>query len=415
MTRALIGTVACLIAVIASASWAGEGPVFSDTGPDAAAYGAAEGYPIGPRVSPPVPQAFMVGHYSHFSEKYPYRTAARASTPSPWRRAEQELSFTYSFRGVSHDLTDYLSRHPVTGLLIARGDTILFEHYQYARTDHDRFLSQSMAKTIVGMLVGIAVQDGAIRSIDQPAEDYVPALAGTEYGKTPIRALLHMASGVAFNEVYDAPGDNGRLNSMLYTRNNPGTAQAIAMFNTRAAAPDTRFNYASIETDVLGLVVSQAVKMPLTAFLEARLWRPMGAEADATWTIDTAGQETAFCCINAVLRDWARVGMMLANDGAWNGDQIVPLRWVLDATTPEAAFLRPGIMRPGYGYGYQTWILSGPRREFALLGIHGQTIFIDPDTKLVLVQTAVRMKASADPAALELRALWQALVASFAG
>jgi CubicO group peptidase (beta-lactamase class C family) len=403
----------CWLALIAAPAWAG-GPVFSDTGPDSAAYGAAAGYPVGTRVAP-VPQTFMVGHYSHFGEKYPSRVAAKARTPSVWQRVPEELSLNYTYKGARHDLPDYLSRHPATGLLIARHDTILFEHYQYGRTDRDPFLSQSMAKTIVAMLLGIAVQEGAIRSIDQPAADYVPALAGTEYGKTPIRALLHMASGVAFKEVYDAPGDNQRLNNMLFTRNNPGPAQAVAMFNTREAPVDTRFHYAGAESEILGLVVTQAVKMPLTEYLERKIWGPMGAEADASWTIDTSGQETAFCCVNAVLRDWARVGMMLANDGAFNGHQIVPRQWVLDATTVQATYQRPGTATPYFGYGYQVWLFPGPRRQFALLGIHGQSIFVDPELKLVLVHTAVRLKASQDPAAFELRALWQGLVESFGG
>ena len=272
-----------------------------------------------------------------------------------------------------------------------------------------------MAKTIVGMLLGIAVHEGAIHSVDQTAADYVSTLAGTEFGKTPIRALLHMASGIAFKEVYDAPGDNQRLSQMLFTRANPGPARAVAMFNTREEPPDTRFHYAGIDTEVLGLVLTQAVKMPLTEYLRTRIWQPMGAEANAAWTIDTAGQETAFCCLNAVLRDWARVGMMLANDGAWNGRQIVPRQWVLDATTPQEPFQRPGTATPFFGYGYQTWLLPGPRRQFALLGIHGQAIFVDPAAKLVLVHTAVRLKASRDPEAVELRALWHALVARYGG
>jgi CubicO group peptidase (beta-lactamase class C family) len=398
-----------------SPAWADGGPVFSDSGPDAAAYGAAVGYPVGPRVAPPVPQTYLVGHYSHFGEKYAHHVAAAANAPSAWSRAGQELSLTYTYKGVGHDLPDYLSRHPATGLLIARGDTILYEHYQYGRTDRDRMLSQSMAKTIVAMLVGIAVREGAIRSIDQPAQDYVPALAGTEYGETPIRALLHMASGVAFKEVYDAPGDNERLNRLLFGPDNPGPAQAVATFNAREAAGDTRFHYASIETEVLGLVVAQAVKMSLTDYLQTRIWEPMGAEASAPWTVDTTGQEVAYCCLNAVLRDWARVGMMLANDGAWNGAQIVPRQWVLDATTPQQPYQRPGSAAPFYGYGYQVWLFPGPRRQFALLGIHGQSIFVDPDAKLVLVHTAVRLKASGDPAAIELRALWAALVATYGG
>jgi len=388
--------------------------MFSDTGPDAADYGAAAGYPVGPRVAP-IPQSNMVGSYSHFAEKYPSRLVAHADQPSVWTRAEQEFSLTYAYAGADHDLTDYLSRHPATGLLIARADTILFEHYQYGRTDRDLLTSQSMAKTVVALLVGIAVREGAIRSIDQPAADYVPALAGSEIGSTPIRALLHMASGIAFTELYDQPSDNQRLGQMLFTQANPGPARAVAQFNTRERPPDTLFHYAGINTEVLGLVVTGAVKMPLADYLRTRIWQPMGAEADAAWTIDTTGQEVAYCCLNMVLRDWARLGMMLANDGAWNGRQIVPRQWVLDATTAQAPFLRPGTMTRFYGYGYQVWLLPGPRRQFAMLGIHGQTIFVDPEAKLVLVHTAVRLKASNDPAAVELLALWRALVARFGG
>jgi CubicO group peptidase (beta-lactamase class C family) len=141
----------------------------------------------------------------------------------------------------------------------------------------------------------------------------------------------------------------------------------------------------------------------------------MGAEADAAWTIDTTGQETAYCCLNVVLRDWARLGLMLANDGAWNGRQIVPRQWVIDATTAREAFQKPGTATKFYGYGYQTWLLPGPRRQFAFLGIHGQAIFVDPPSKLVLVHTAVRLKANQDPAAGELLAVWRSLVAKLGG
>ena len=334
------------------------GPVFSDTGPDAAAYGSAAGYPIGPRLAAPLPQQIMVGTYTHWSDKYWHHLVARADTPSPLQRASEELTLSYTYQGWQHDLPDYLSRNPTTGLLIARDDTVLYEHYQYARTDRDKFLSQSMAKTIVAMLVGIAVADGAIRSIDQPAADYATDLAGTEYGRTPIRALLHMASGVAFREIYDTPGtDNARLGQMLFSPSGPGPARAVASFNTREVPPDTRFHYAGSETEVLGLVVAAATKQTLAHYLRTRIWQPVGAEADATWTIDHAGQEVAYCCISAVLRDWARIGLLLAHDGAWNGRQIVPRQWVLDMTTAQAPFQQPGIATKLYGYGYQIWML----------------------------------------------------------
>ena len=402
------------LAAFSPSAWAASGPSFSDTGPDAAAYGAAENYPPGPRAAP-LPQANMVGTFSHFAEKYPHRAAARAATPSVLRRAAETLTLNYDFGGKTHDLADYLARHPATGLLIARGDTILFEHYQYARTDKDRFMSQSMAKTVTALLAGIAVAEGAIRSLDDPAASYVPALAGTEYGATPIRALLRMASGVAYREVYDGTGDNARLGRLLFGRDNPGPARAVALFNTRSAPPDTRFAYAGIETEVLGLVLTAAARMPLAEYLRTRLWEPMGAEADAAWTIDTTGQEIAYCCVSATLRDWTRLGLVMAHDGAWNGRQIVPGAWVREMTAVGAPFLAPGAATRFFGYGYQTWLFPGPRRQFALLGIHGQSVFVDPAAKLVLAHTAVRVKPSNDPAAAELRALWAALVARFGG
>jgi CubicO group peptidase (beta-lactamase class C family) len=388
------------------------GPVFSDSGPDAAGYGFAQNYPMA-RGGALLPQVYMVGDYSHYDALWPSHPVVKSTEPSPLRRADQEITLSYSYQAASHTLDDYLQRNPATGLLIARDDTILFEHYQYGRTDRDRLLSQSMAKTVTSMLLGIAVAEGAIRSIDQPASDYVPELAGSEYGATPIRALLHMASGVAFSEVYDGADDNAKLGRMRFGSSNPGAAKALAMFNTREAAPGTRFHYASSETQVLGLVLAAAVHMPLAAYLQSRIWQPMGAEADASWVVDSRGTEVASCCLNAVLRDWARFALLLAHDGAWHGRQIIPRQWVLDATSVEAPYSAPGTATRTLGYGYQVWLRPGGRRQFALLGVHGQVILVDPPAHLVLVHTAVRLKASQDSAAAELYALWQALVTRY--
>ena len=189
VSKALAGSAAIALLVACSAAWGAAEPVFSDTGPDAAAYGANEKFPIGKRSALP-PKSELVGRFSHFDEIYPSHRVAKGEGASPLRRASKELEQPYAFQGRTYSLRDYLERDPATGLLIARGDEILFEHYRYARTDRHRLLSQSMAKTITGLLVGIAVSEGAIRSIDQPAADYVPSLTGTEYGRTPIRALL---------------------------------------------------------------------------------------------------------------------------------------------------------------------------------------------------------------------------------
>lgn len=389
------------------------GPVFSDSGPNAEAYGAARGFPT-QHGGALLPQVFMVGDYSHYDTLWPSHLVAKASVPSQLRRASDEITLRYRFQGSKYSLDDYLDRNPTTGLLIARGDTILFEHYRYARTDRDRFLSQSMAKTITSMLVGIAVSEGAIHSIDDPAADYVPELTGTEYGKTPIRALLHMSSGVAFREVYDGADDSAGLGTMLFT-GNVAPAAALAIFNHRDAPPGTRFHYAGAETEVLGLIVSHAVHMSLADYLQRRIWQPMGAEADARWVVDASGQEVAYCCFNATLRDWARFALMLAQDGAWNNQQIVPRQWLLDATSVQAPPFAPYAATSYYGYGYQVWLLPGARRQFVLLGIHGQAIYVDPVSRLVMVHTAVRLKAAGDPGTKEAAALWLALVAAYGG
>ena len=171
---------------------AATGPVFSDTGPDAAGYGSGQGYPT-QRGGALLPQRFMVGDYSHYDTLWPSHSVAKAPVPSELRRSADEITLSYQYQGVNYTLDDYLDRNPTTGLLIARDDTILFEHYRYARTDHDRFLSQSMAKTVTAMLLGIAVSEGAIHSIDEPAADYVPELAGTRIRQhDDPRAIAHV-------------------------------------------------------------------------------------------------------------------------------------------------------------------------------------------------------------------------------
>jgi CubicO group peptidase (beta-lactamase class C family) len=385
-------------------------PVFSDSGFDAAEYGAGEGYPVG-KTTVLAEKRVLVGTYSHFEDIVHTRAVARAASPSPFRRADAEAAISYDFRNARFTIADYLRHSPATGLLIAKDDVILFEHYQYARTDHDRFLSQSMAKTITAMLIGIAVSEGAIKSVDDVVSTYVAALAGTEYGKTPIRALLHMSSGVAFSERYDGQDDIARLGRDLFGRPGKPAAASVGQFNTRESAPGTKWHYASIETEILGLVLRAATGTPITDYLSEKIWQPIGAEADATWAIDGSGQEVTFCCFNAVLRDYARLGRLLAHDGAWEGRQIIPRQWLIDATTvrPSDSYLAPGVATSYYGYGYQVWLLPGAERRFALLGIRGQMIFVDPTSKLVMVHTAVREKPAGDAGNAETVALWSAV------
>jgi CubicO group peptidase (beta-lactamase class C family) len=386
------------------------GPIFSGTGPDASAYGAAEGFRLGTRATASQ-VANLVGSYSHFDELFPSRLVARTTTPWLFKR-EPEPAISYSFKSDRFSIENYLGRNPTTGLLIAKDDTILYEHYQYARTDRDRFLSQSMAKTITAMLIGIAISEDKIKSIDDPVLAYVPGLVNTEYGKTPIRDLLHMSSGVAFTENYNGQDDVARLGRDLFGAPGKDPIASVTQFNTRIAPPGTKWHYASVETEILGLVLRAAIGKPVANYLRDKVWQAIGAEADASWAIDSTGQEVTFCCFNAVLRDYARLGRLLAHDGAWEGRQLIPRRWLIEATTvqPANSYLAPGVATPYFGYGYQSWIFPGEQRRFALMGIRGQMIFVDPSSKLVMVHTAVRQQPSDRASNAETVALWLAVV-----
>jgi CubicO group peptidase (beta-lactamase class C family) len=397
--RAALAGLAASVVGGATPGMAGDaetGPVFSPTGPEAERYGAAEGFPIAVPLSVnqpgDPPDKYKIGAYSHYDEIHPTRRIARAAAPWTFKRAP--LDFRYSYRGSPASLSDYLSRNPVTGLLVAKDDTILFEHYQYGRTDRDRLNAGSMTKSITGMLMGIAISEGAIKSVDDTPETYVPDFKGSEYGRTPIRDLLHMSSGVAFGENAD---DNRDLNRLWIDMviggllSKKGTVGSIVQFNTRIAPPGTRYFYASIEPDVLGVVLHHALGKSLSDYFQEKVWEPIGAEADARWLIDAEGNELAHGFFNAVLRDYARLGRLLAHDGAWNGRQIIPKEWMIEATTLRASdgYLAPGHATARFGYGYLLWLLPGARRQFALLGFPGQRICVDPVSKLVLVQTGV--------------------------
>jgi CubicO group peptidase (beta-lactamase class C family) len=299
--------------------------------------------------------------------------------------------------------------------MIVKDGRVLAEHYQYDRTAQHRFISHSMAKSLVSVAVGIALAEKKIRSLDDKAAAYVSELAGSAYGETTIRNLLRMASGVKFSEVYDGKDDLSRFSTK---RAQAGTIPALLMFNEREVSVGTRFKYSSAETVALVAVLKSATGESISKYLAERLWQPMGAEADATWTIARSdGIENGSGRFNAVLRDYARLGALLAADGAVNGKQIVPKDYLLEATDwhrhPPA--FRPNKATAYFGYGYQFWTYPGTKRRFALLGVYGQSIFVDPELKLVLVITAVTKNASVakDSLARERDALWRGLVGRF--
>ena len=370
--------------------------------PDEEALGKAEGYPICPP-SVRMETRCLVGLVSRYDEVFPARKVAKGAAARPLKRAAAEPAIRYTYQSQSSGLEDYLSRNRTTALLILKGDTILAERYQYDRKPEQRMTSYSMAKTIVGMLVGVALSEGKIQSLDDRAEKHVAELKGTPYGETPIRHLLTMSSGVRFTEIYSGSDDVATLSRLSLLGESAGGAATVMPFRTRDRAPGERFHYSSAETQVLGLVLRAATRKPVAEYLSEKIWQPMGAEADASWIIDKGGYEVAYIGVNATVRDYARLGMLLANDGSLDGRPIIPVGWVREATTPPAEPFEPGRTRSFFGYGYQTWILPGNERQFVLRGLRGQAVFVDPKSKLVMVHTAAR---DVGDAGMEMIPLW---------
>ncbi len=380
-------------------------------GPNLAVLKSGEAFARADRLTWWLP-GYSVDGFSRLDGIYPASTARAAATASSWRWAVREPDFRYTspafLGGGRWDIDGYLDRNPVTGLLIARDDTILLERYQYGRGYAMRLTSFSMAKTIVALLVGLAHEDGLIRSLDDPAETYATSLAGLEYGRTPVRALLTMSSGVKFREVYDGDDDVARLVRATLGGFSPGGADALRQFNERIAPPGIRWYYASSETYVLAMVCRAVFGRSLSAVLQERVWQPMGAEADATWLTDRSGLELGYMGFNAVLRDYARLGRLLAAGGDAGGRQLVPRSWV--SAMSAAAFSAEQTGRY-FGYGYQTWILPDREPSYCLLGVRGQAVLVDPALKLVMANTAVRSDPR-DRGNADTFALWEAVRSS---
>jgi CubicO group peptidase (beta-lactamase class C family) len=386
--------------------------------PDEAALGRDAGYPVAPRLSRIHEPGFIVGSFSALDSLAPHCMLAPADRPLALRVAASPPAFQYRLDGRTLTLDDYLQRQRVTGLLVLKDGEIVAERYNYARRPDMRMLSNSMAKTLVALAIGQALDDGAIHSLDDTAARYVPELEGTLYGQTRLVNLLRMASGARYVEDYSDGDDRAAFNAMARRQ---GVVAAARSVTERAEPQGERFNYAGAQTEVLALVLRAATGRSLCEFVDQRLWQPLGAESAASYLLNPADHlEQAQGGFNATLRDYARLGWMLASDGRVGERQVVPRDWLLamtDATRQPPQF-RPGAMDSHgsryFGYGYQVWLLPGAHRRFVLLGVYGQAIYVDPQLKLVMVHLAVGAEARGDASgahlARERDALWRGVV-----
>lgn len=279
------------------------------------------------------------------------------------------------------DVDAFMKAQNVAGLLVLQNGKIRLERYALGYSREGRWTSFSVAKSVTSTLVGAAIKDGYIKSLDEPVTKYIPDLAGGGYDGVTIRQILTMTSGVRWNEDYTDP--NSDVARMFAEAVPPGQDPTIAYMRKlpRADPPGSKFVYKTGETNLIGVLVRRATKKKLSDYLSEKIWRHYGMERDAFWMTDQSGAEVSGCCLSVSLRDYARIGQMSLE----GGKGIVPNGWFADATRSHAT-------HPGGGYGYQWWTIPGG--YYAAQGIFGQVILVDPATKLVMVTSAAWPKAS---------------------
>lgn len=290
------------------------------------------------------------------------------------------------------DVDAYMQRQRSAALMVVHHGQVRLERYGLDFDSQGRWTSFSVAKSFTSTLVGAAVRDGHIKSMDDKVSQYIQEMKGSAYDDVSIRQLLTMTSGVAWNEDYGDPtSDVAQFNNH---KPEAGVDALVSYMRQlpRAVPAGTRWHYSTGETNLVGVLLSRATQKPLSSYLSEKIWVPAGMEQPATWILSKTGQEISGCCLQAATRDFARFGQFILNGAAVNGQSIVPEGWLTEATTT-----RTGINTPGRGYGYQWWTYDDG--TFAARGIFGQGIFIDPARQLVIASNANWGTSASDPAA----------------
>lgn len=314
--------------------------------------------------------------FAHFDEVFKTRDVLKGKKV---HQLPQGTAITAFSKGgqKEKELDVFIREQKVAGILILQDGKIRLERYALGFSDSERWTSQSIAKSVTSTLVGAAIKDGYIHSIDDYVTKYIPDLKGSAYDKVTIRNLLTMTTGVKWSEIYTDPNsdivkfytqpvDSGIDETVSYMRHLPSEAE-----------PGKKWVYKTGETHLLGVLVTAATGKTLSEYLSSKIWVPYGMESEATWNLGRTNQEFAGCCLQMKLRDFGRFGQFILDGARIKGKSIVPEDWLQSATHTQIK------LWPGWGYGYQWWTLSDG--TFRALGIYGQMIHIDPARHLVVV------------------------------
>jgi len=330
----------------------------------------------------------------HMAELFPARTIDRGGDVAPMPTSLRDLSgYSYEFEGAQRSLAEFHQRNDTQAMLVLHRGRVVYETYLNGTDEATRFTSMSVAKSVTATLIGIAEGEGLIDSFDDEMGKYLPELRGTAYEHISIKHVLQMSSGVDFNEVYGPNNVSDVAEFMgLSLMSNLVRVDGKAASYPAKYEPGEKFNYSTAETQLLGMLLRSVTGKTQADYLTEKLWRPLGMSHDATWLLDRHGPdgvEVAGCCLNAAVRDYARIGQLYLRDGIGpDGTRILPDGWVKEATEPSSPQVQRGALYEDsvMGYQYQWWAYPGT--AYSAEGVFGQFIYVDPAKDIVIVKTS---------------------------
>ncbi|HTD04717.1 serine hydrolase [Undibacterium sp.] len=350
--------------------------------------------------------------YLNPQDTYSHNTASASTSPLPLKPGQPLGAVSYKVAGdtAAYTLDDFLGKFCTTGFLVLKDDQIVFERYLQGRKASDGLLSASMSKTVFALLMGIAINDGKLALTDRIGA-VMPDFKDSAFADATVEDVLRMSSGVALNNSFDpgADSDNRATNPIVSPRQD--VREYLRRKKELAAEAGTAFKYNGAQTALLGALMSQQVGPSLTAYLQDKVWVPMGAESRAYWIKNYRGEEGVQGQFVATLRDYARLGYLVMKQGSINGKEIVPASWIAKMT--ELRKDKPQPPNPPF-YGLHIWIPQAAAGRAMFWGTNGQNIFIDPIARVVIVHTGNSPKAEFD-GNRHLFPLRDAIVRSLAG
>ena len=320
----------------------------------------------------------------------PTRKINKGNTISEFRRNTSTLPEEFDFKGERVLVSDFLEDTHTSGLLVIQNDVIKHESYYLGADENTLFSSNSMGKSFVSALMGIAISEGYIQSVEEPIGKYISEFKDTEIENIPIKACLQMASGLNFDE------DKDMSKYSMRTLLGIPSMKLISKLGMKEE-PYTYRKYLSINTEILGEIIRNATGYNLSEYMEKKLWKKLGVEHEAYWTLSNE-KELSMGGLSISLRDYGRFAKLYLNNGKMDGEQIIPIDWIHDSVDISEKYSKPGANNDVYnaiGYGYQWWIPEGNEGEFLAIGVYSQWIYINPTKNIIIVKT------SADPDFME--------------